>query len=45
MVEAHPHPELALTDAAQALPCAQLADLAAKLRAVALAVKPRALAS
>lgn len=45
MVEAHPNPAEALTDAAQAISCAELPALAARLRAVAHAVRPEVLAS
>jgi len=39
MIEVHPNPAVALTDAAQAVPCAELPALAARLRAVAIAVR------
>ena len=39
MIEVHPNPSVALTDAAQAVPCADLPALAARLRAVAAAVR------
>jgi len=39
MIETHPDPAVALTDAAQAVPCAALPALAARLRAVALAIR------
>ncbi len=38
MIEVHPDPGVALTDAAQAVPCAELPALAARLRAVGHAV-------
>ena len=40
MIEVHPDPDAALTDAAQAVPCSELAELAARLRAVSQAVRP-----
>ncbi len=39
MIEVHPNPAVALTDAAQAVPCAELPALAARLRAVARAIR------
>ena len=45
MIEAHPNPAVALTDAAQSVPTGELAALAARLRAVATAVRGEALAS
>jgi 3-deoxy-7-phosphoheptulonate synthase len=44
MIEAHPDPARALTDGPQAVPCAELPALAARLRAVARAVRTEALA-
>ncbi len=45
MIEAHPDPSVALTDAAQAVPCHELPALAARLRAVAAAVRVEQMAS
>ena len=45
MIEAHPDPSVALTDAAQAVPCDELPALAARLRAIAAAVRVDILAS
>ena len=45
MIEVHPDPASALTDGPQAVPCAELPALAARLRAVARAVRTEALAS
>lgn len=39
MIEVHPDPSVALTDAAQAVPCDELPALAARLRAVARAIR------
>jgi 3-deoxy-7-phosphoheptulonate synthase len=45
MIEVHPDPASALTDGPQAVPCDELPALAARLRAVARAVRTEALAS
>jgi len=45
MIEVHPDPASALTDGPQAVPCGELPALAARLRAVARAIRPAALAS
>jgi 3-deoxy-7-phosphoheptulonate synthase len=44
MIEVHPDPASALTDGPQAVPCDELPALAARLRAVARAVRTEALA-
>jgi 3-deoxy-7-phosphoheptulonate synthase len=44
MIEVHPNPASALTDGPQAVPCDELPALAARLRAVARAVRAEALA-
>jgi 3-deoxy-7-phosphoheptulonate synthase len=45
MIEVHPDPASALTDGPQAVPCDELPALAARLRAVARAVRTETLAS
>ena len=45
MIEVHPDPASALTDGPQAVPCGELPALAARLRAVARAIRAEALAS
>jgi 3-deoxy-7-phosphoheptulonate synthase len=45
MIEVHPDPASALTDGPQAVPCGELPALAARLRAVARAIRTAALAS
>ena len=45
MIEVHPDPASALTDGPQAVPCGELPALAARLRAVARAIRTEALAS